>query len=372
MNPKTGTSLGARLLVRLRAPDGRGRTGARGRARRKAVRSLAWGAAAFVLTTLAFSVAVEMSLPEVRDPEYGARLVRFHAEGREQPNRPVVVVLGTSRTQNAIDPLAMEFPDEPGAPLVFNFGHAGIRPLHLRLILWRLHAAGVRPAAALVEVFPGFLGVSGPSDTAFPDAGQLTAAELDWLAPHLDDPDALRRRWVRSRLDPWSAHRGVLLSRLAPGAVPWALRIDYAWAHDARGFLGYPDGVATDERRAAKLADVHRTYGPTLADLRVSAATDAAYRGLVADARVRGVPVAFFLAPESPTYRSWYTPQSHAELGAFTRTLRDELGCPVFDAPIDFAEEDFADGHHILRPAAARFSRALADKHLKAWLAGGR
>lgn len=372
MNPKTGTSLGARLFLRLRAPAARGRTGARG-SRRRPVRALAWGAAVFVLTTLAFSAAVETSLPEVRDPEYGERLVRFGAQQREHPNRPVVVVLGTSRTQNAIDPGAMGFPDEPGAPLVFNFGHAGIRPLHLRLILWRLHAAGVRPAAVLVEVFPGFLGVSGPADSAFPDAGQLTAAELDWLAPHLDDPEALRRRWVRSRLDPWSAHRSVLVSRFAPDALPWALRTDHVWAQtDARGFLGYPDGAATDERRAAKLADVHRTYGPTLADLRVSAATEDAYRGLVSDCRARGVPVAFFLAPESPAYRNWYSAQSRGALDGFVRTLRDELGCPVFGAPTDFAERDFADGHHILRPPAARFSRALADRHLKPWLANGR
>ncbi|HEY1190720.1 MAG TPA: hypothetical protein VGE74_24020, partial [Gemmata sp.] len=124
----------------------------------------------------------------------------------------------------------------------------------------------------------------------------------------------------------------------------------------------------TEERRARKRGEMRDTYGPALGDLRVSAATEGAYRGLVADCRARGVPVAFYLAPESPVYRTWYAPQSRAALAAFVRMLRDELGCPVFDAPTDFVEEDFADGHHILRPAAARFSRDLAERHLGAWL----
>ncbi len=49
--------------------------------------------------------------------------------------------------------------------------------------------------------------------------------------------------------------------------------------------------------------------------------------------------------------------------------LSDELGCPVFEAPTDYAEEDFADGHHLLRPAARRFSRELAARHIGPWLA---
>ena len=31
-------------------------------------------------------------------------------------------------------------------------------------------------------------------------------------------------------------------------------------------------------------------------------------------------------------------------------------------------ESDFVDGHHMLQPAAARYSRWLADTHLNPWL----
>jgi hypothetical protein len=48
---------------------------------------------------------------------------------------------------------------------------------------------------------------------------------------------------------------------------------------------------------------------------------------------------------------------------------RDELGCPVFDASSGWAEEDFLDGHHMTGAGAARFSRRLADEHLRPWFA---
>jgi len=39
----------------------------------------------------------------------------------------------------------------------------------------------------------------------------------------------------------------------------------------------------------------------------------------------------------------------------------------VFPSP-DLAETDFADGHHLLPHAAAKYSHWLADTHVKPWL----
>ena len=47
-----------------------------------------------------------------------------------------------------------------------------------------------------------------------------------------------------------------------------------------------------------------------------------------------------------------------------------ESGNRMFDASDGFAEEEFADGHHLLRSGAARFSRRLADEHLREWAKG--
>ncbi len=340
---------------------------------RTARRTVLWGIAGIALAHLALAASVETVLPQLRDPEYGYRLVRLHEQQRLHPDRPLVLVLGTSRTAYGIDPAAMNFPDQPGSPLVFNFGLAGSRPVHLRLHLQRLHADGVKPAAVLVELLPATLAVPGPADElCAPDSARLTADDLRRLEPYLADPAAFRHRWVKERMNAWQAQRSVLLSHVAPGWQPWQKRLDHYWAMtDSLGFCPYPMGKIA-ECRESRTESTRDQYALALAHLRVSELSTRAIRDLVADCREAGTPVAFFLAPESPAFRSWYTPQSRAALSAFTRSLAEEFGCPVFAAPEDFAEDDFADGHHMLPGAAARFSRRLADAHLKSWLAQSR
>jgi hypothetical protein len=47
-----------------------------------------------------------------------------------------------------------------------------------------------------------------------------------------------------------------------------------------------------------------------------------------------------------------------------------ESGVRMFDAADGSTEEEFADGHHLLRSGAARFSRRLADEQLRKWVKG--
>ncbi|MFM8271495.1 MAG: hypothetical protein ACKODX_04090, partial [Gemmata sp.] len=148
-------------------------------------------------------------------------------------------------------------------------------------------------------------------------------------------------------------------------------RADHTWrAIDPRGFAPYPHVTVSDADRARCCARARDSYHAALGDLRVCPPAERAYRELVAGCRALGVPVAFFVTPESATFRGWYAPASRAELARFLAVLRDGWGCPVFEAPASCAEEDFVDGHHMLRPAAAKYSRALADEHLRPWLAG--
>ncbi|VTR97715.1 Uncharacterized protein OS=Singulisphaera acidiphila (strain ATCC BAA-1392 / DSM 18658 / VKM B-2454 / MOB10) GN=Sinac_5817 PE=4 SV=1 [Gemmata massiliana] len=338
------------------------------RTRRRALRTVLWGAVALLVANAVLSVSVETALPQVRDPEYGYRLVRTRAQQRAHPDRPLVLVVGTSRTQNVIDPSAMEFPDEAGSPLVFNFGQSGARPPHLRLTLQRLFDDGVRPAAVVVEILPGTLAYHGSVDDLFDQPARLTATDLKRLEPYLDDPAALRRRWLGTRVNSWEAFHMTILSHLAPELQPWRERVAFQWTMtDAWGFSAYPQAVSPADRER-KRDYAFACYGPVVRDLRVSELAERAVRDLVSDCRAAGVPVAFYLSPESPIFQSWYSPESRSALGAFARMLSDELKCPVFDAPTDFAEEDFADGHHALRRTAARFSRGLADRHLRPWL----
>src|SRR5947209_16677525 len=102
--------------------------------RRRAARTgLACGFIVMLAATLGMTVAVETVKPQWRDPEFGHRLVRLRQAEAQSPGRPLVLVLGTSRAQNAVNPAALGFAQEPGSPLVFNFGQSGSPPLGVLL-----------------------------------------------------------------------------------------------------------------------------------------------------------------------------------------------------------------------------------------------
>jgi hypothetical protein len=47
--------------------------------------------------------------------------------------------------------------------------------------------------------------------------------------------------------------------------------------------------------------------------------------------------------------------------------LQQFAGAPVLDSSVGFEESEFADSHHLLPAGAARFSRKLANEHLRTW-----
>ncbi len=372
MSLSTGTPLPrVESAPRLRAPQvvvSPSPPGATAR-RQRARRSLLWALGVVVAANLALAVTVETALPQLRDPEYGYRLARVREQVRAHPDRPLVVIVGTSRTQNAIDPDAMGLPDRPGSPLVFNFGISGAIPVRERLVLSRLLDDGVRPAAVVVELFPATLPIHGPADYLFLDsAAKLTAGDTRRLSPYLADPEALRRRWARERLNTWSSQQPVIASHLVPNWQPWRMRIDHEWESlTAAGFSPYCGGEV-DSKRAERRALMHTEHSHFLRGKPVSELSDRCYRDLVADCRTRGIPVAFLTLPESPAVRAWYTPEAHAALWGYVHTLGAELGCPVFSTPANYTEDEFADGIHMLPSAARRLSRELAERHIKPWL----
>ena len=300
---------------------------------RSARQAILWGALILAVANLSLAASVEMLLPQIRDPEFGVRLVRLQALQQAHPNRPLVVMIGTSRTQNGIAPYEMGFADEPGAPLVFNFGVSRAIPVALRLNLQRLHDADIRPNAVLIELLPATLSVKGPVDDQYRDqAAQLTTSDLRWLEPYVADRAALNLRWVAARLNPWPKHELVIKSHLPHVLYPNENRITNMWTKmDQRGFFPYPYEKTSDEFRERRRASEEKGYKAGLHDLNVSELSEQAVRGIVADCRLRGIEVAFYTMPESPSFRSWYSPESRARLAAFKAILRDELGCPVFE-----------------------------------------
>src|SRR5262245_54551713 len=82
----------------------------RSRSRKRSARAALLCGILFVVGSMAgMSGAIETVKPEWRDPEYGYRLRLLRQLARESPDRPLMLLLGTSRTQYALDPSAMGF-----------------------------------------------------------------------------------------------------------------------------------------------------------------------------------------------------------------------------------------------------------------------
>ena len=179
-----------------------------------------------------------------------------------------------------------------------------------------------------------------------------------------------RRGWVRGRLNPWATYRAAVLSDLLPDWQTRLQRLDFEWeSMDAYGFTPCNALSIPDELRPGIERDMRRKLALSLEAFEPSTVTDRVFRDLVGRCRAEGIAVAFFWAPESPKFRSWYTPGSRRAIEAYGRELAAELDVPVFPAPEHLEETDFADGFHLLRHGAAKYSRWLADNHLRPWLA---
>ncbi|HUR55946.1 MAG TPA: hypothetical protein VMZ71_17555, partial [Gemmataceae bacterium] len=216
---------------------------------------------------------------------------------------------------------------------------------------------------------PLALTADGPAEVQLRGLGpKLAAADLRRLAPYCDHPAELRREWASARAASWSSLRLNLLSHWKPSLLPWQKRLNFQWEQlDPRGWTPFPIDDVTDEFRAAGVKNAHTEHGERLKAFHVGAMSRRALGDLVERCRAEGIRVAFYLMPEGPVFRSWYTPESRAAVDATVAEVRRDLA-PVFDSADGFAEPEFSDSHHLLRGGAARFSKKLADEHLRAWL----
>ncbi|MBA4063030.1 MAG: hypothetical protein C0501_04850 [Isosphaera sp.] len=332
---------------------------------RRAARAVAaWVVAGYLAATVAAALVIEVVRPELRDEEYGRRLDGLLARVKENPGRPLVVVVGSSRAAMAICPRAWEEvrPGTPTDPLVFNLSRVGGGPLMNLLTLRRLYADGVRPAAVLLEYWPPLLRQDGPFREADRiDADKLYLADRPFVRDYLPDPDRVERRMLESRLNPVSEHRTLLLRRLVPGWLPRATRIDPAVDPlDGWGWLPGLDRPALAlQSRDTRLSHHEGTYRAQLRGLRVDPDADHAIREAVALARGHGAAVGFVWLPESTEFRGWYPPEAERLGQAYLALLRDGLRVPLIDARTWLDDEDLADGFHATRQGAEVFTRPL-------------
>lgn len=366
-------SLAARLAPLLSPAPGRRSAGPRPRraVRRSPRAAVVWGAAAVLGIHVAASLTMAVFAPQVRDPEYGRRIIDLKARIAENPGRPVVVVIGSSRTSMGLCPAAWEEvrPNGPRPdPLLFNLSLVGSGPVMELMALRRMFADGVRPDAVVFEYWPPFM---REDETYFEpdriDASRLYTTDRPVVRGYFDDPDRTERQMVRNRLHPIYENRHRLLSQVAPSWLPWDRRINVGWENlDGWGWLpGLDEHPPRPDRRELRLDHCRPIYQTMFFNYTIHPVADRAMREAVAVARTNGSRVGFAFLPEATEFRGWYTPEAERLARAHLAGLLSEFGTPLIDARLWATDPFLVDGFHLSRVAAAAFSRrfgpAVAD-----------
>lgn len=340
---------------------------ARYRLRSRARAMLAWGLVFFACSQLALAVIMDRRHAVLRYPEYGRKLAALRARLAKQPGRPLLLALGSSRTETALRPQALLRcrPQASERPVVFNFGLIQADPLMELLCLRQLLAEGIRPTWLVIEVTPPFL---DQSPAFVQERWRNTIARMGW-----NDLWVLRRYqcrlrhllvpWSLSRLTPCFSHRRNLLNRYAPDWLPPQARPD-AGRTDKGGWFALSDTLSEVSRRQA-LEQTRREYAPSLAHFHVSPLPDQALRELLAVCRKEGIRALLVLMPESTEFRSWYPQETRAELQSYLARLTRTYGVPLIDARTWVPDTGFLDGHHLLVTGAATFSERLGHEVLE-------
>jgi hypothetical protein len=322
----------------------------------------------FAALQLAASVLMDGSQPELRDPEFGYKLMGLRARLADEPGKPLLLVLGSSRAALGLSPedLQLGNTDSGHTPIVFNFAMTGSGPLLELICLRRLLAAGAHPDWLIIEVLPPLMHQEeGWGEASWLNINRLGWRDLSVIRRYTDDPLLRYRRWVRSRLTPWSSHRFAIMSRYAPGWLAWDARQDGWKGLDRSGWLPYPLTSVTAEQYQAGIDFARKQYLPPLFGYVISEKPDRALREMLDLCKQEHITALLLLMPEGSAFRSWYTPEARATFETYLAGLSQDYQVPIIDAHCWLPDSAFYDGHHLLRNGAAAFSHRLADEVLR-------
>lgn len=334
--------------------------------------AIACALTAYVALQLATNFAADFVYPGIRDPEYGRKLALLKAQLALFPERPLMLLLGSSRTAYGIRPECLFDASAEQTPLIYNFGILGGGPLYELMYFQRLLAEGVKPRWVVVEVHPGLLKMS-PEMMAgqVPPRERCDARDLKLLRDYLDLPAASWRAWLRYRWAACYQFRQDLVRCVAPGWVP-APPFPDTNALDKTTPCGWVPGPwpkPDDAVRVARCNLVRQVYSPSYRQFEVSDRSNRALRQLLHCCRKNGIAASLLLMPEADALRDAEVEAAEKQIGRYLMELGGEFQAPLIDASHWCDDADFADGQHLLADAAERLSMRLGRDALRDWVA---
>ncbi len=318
----------------------------------------------YLLAQLALDLVLPAWHPTLQDNCQSYKLRQVQEWAAREPDRPLLVMLGSSRTQHAFQAGRLNGLPVQGRPLLaYNLGVPMSGQIHACLWLQEMLDAGIRPCLLLVEFCPMILneprkGVYSEEDWTLGPWLSLSRLARCW--PYFTEPGDKAVEWLEARLAPWYALRSQLLEwGREQAGQPVGFHAERC--HDSWGFLHHTI-ASTRQQREWLLAIKREFERPTLSSFRVGPTPLRALRDLLETARRERIPAVLVLMPESTAFRSWYLPQELAKALRQFAALRDAYGIDAIDAYRWLADDDFYDGHHATEKGAQAFTMRLIEE----------
>jgi hypothetical protein len=331
--------------------------------------AIVWGLAIFVAVQLSLAAAIELSLPQLRDPVYGDKLHQINQRiAAARAGSELVVMLGSSRTVHGLDAASLEEQlakrlNRPAT--VYNFGIPGAGPFTELVCLQRLLSAGIRPQLVLIEVLPPMLAGQTPTfDLGQYPADRLWRREIPLIERYTSSvfPDQqLRLDWWCGWWSPAFTHRFPIMRAVCPLFVPPEGRGHLFAKFDPGGWNAMPDEARTPQRHEAGLKTARQEYEYLLTGFRLGGASCQALEELLETCRKEGLAAALVVMPEGDAFRSWYPANTWRQIDLYLQSVSSRFSAPLINGREWVAEQNFLDSHHLLSSGARVFSRRLGQ-----------
>ncbi|WP_074306484.1 hypothetical protein [Singulisphaera sp. GP187] len=334
--------------------------------------TLAWALVWFVASQVALRSLLQSEL-QIADAEFGRKLADLRLAVAAQPDRPLVLMLGSSRVATGFRPDSLPRHEAPTtkAPLVFNFAQVGSGPEMAHLSLQRLLDAGIQPDWVFLEFWPPTWGAERGLKE-FMD--QINVGCLDWkslklLGGYVSRPRKLDRQWWNMQLFPLVTQREPLLRHFAPSWVLNPSEPDRRCRNlDRLGWWSPMTSVAPEER--GRLVERYRrVYEHRLRRYQVAKTPDRALREIIALCQREQIRATVVVLPEGQVFRDLYPENALRDVKAYLEGIRRDCRVEVVDARDWVGDDGFMDGHHLLPEGAAVFTRRLGQDVVQPLLA---
>ena len=327
---------------------------------------LLWLLIGFALFQVVLAVVIDCWPSRVRDPEYATKLQHLKALLAKDPQRPLVIMLGSSRTAFGLAGASLSASGSEPGPTVFNFGLLGGGPLLETVAFRRLLAEGIRPQLVYLEVMPALMVESEGFllEEKMLDGARLSVREMLRLRQHYHEPRNVLASWFLGRLLPCYRHQTEVRDELGLDAPQPSRNPRNPGRLDPYGWRARTDKITEDYRKQTTAIALSQ-YNGFCTSTRIARGPVRALESLLRQCQREGISVGLVLMPEGTAFRALYSPEARAACDALLAQLERRWDVQVIDARTWVDDRGFWDMHHMLPAGARQFSERFGREALQ-------